>query len=813
VTRRAVGLAGLCLAVALPAACARHGVLRLTTDTMELSVDAGGRVERIVERSSGRDIVPDGRTSPLLQLRIGGRYVLPESAEQGLESGDLILTFEDGRQVVVATSAAPTHLRFEIRSVSDLTGVELAVWGPYATELDESIGETVGVAIGSGFAVGLQALNPKTLGGFPWNENDAMPQLDIFEGDPTDLSEEGKRAVLYRVEAAKPDEAGSTLQAYVRERATDRVVENWRHPGYLVPAFDDGGLVGSAIALFGVPSDRALETIGAIEVAEGLPHPTIEGEWAKTFRGASAAYVILPFSEATFDRALDVVERAGLRYLYHPGPFASWGHFPLREADFPNGVEGLARLVERAEARGIHVGLHTLSNFITPTDPYVTPVPDPRLAVVGTARLTGALAASARAIPVDAPDLFEDVSRTTLQAVRIGDEIIRYRAVSNAEPWTLVDAERGAFGTTAGAHAAGETVALLADHAYKVFLGDASLSMEMARRLADLYNRAGLRQISFDGLEGNRSTGMGNYGEILFATAWFDALSDDIRSHYIADASRTSHYFWHVYSRMNWGEPWYAGFRESQTEYRMKNQAYFRRNFMPGMLGWFSMRAGTSREDIEWMLARSAAYDAGYAFYTSFEALEANGQTDEILVLLGLWERARMTGAFSADQKARMEDVSREFRLDERGDGTLALVPVSVFRLEHADRERQPGEPTETTLAFENPGAGQPLSFILTADGGAVDRIVLSLDGRLARLDIRLEDGQHLVYRGGDTMEIATSSWSTVRRVPTDASAWTVPAGPGRLDLDARVTGDQDARARLEVRLDGLAEPVGGGGR
>jgi hypothetical protein len=113
---------------------------------------------------------------------------------------------------------------------------------------------------------------------------------------------------------------------------------------------------------------------------------------------------------------------------------------------------------------------------------------------------------------------------------------------------------------------------------------------------------------------------MGNYGEILFTTAWYDRISPEIRSHFIADASRTSHYFWHIYSRMNWGEPWYASFRESQTEYRLKNQAYFRRNLMPGMLGWFQMRPETTLDDVEWMLALASALDAGFGFVTSFNA-------------------------------------------------------------------------------------------------------------------------------------------------------------------------------------------------
>ena len=44
----------------------------------------------------------------------------------------------------------------------------------------------------------------------------------------------------------------------------------------------------------------------------------------------------------------------------------------------------------------------------------------------------------------------------------------------------------------------------------------------------------------------------------------------------INDASNPGHFNWHIYTRMNWGEPWYAGFRESQTLYRFKNQVLFR---------------------------------------------------------------------------------------------------------------------------------------------------------------------------------------------------------------------------------------------
>ncbi|MCY2990129.1 MAG: hypothetical protein NTY19_19985 [Planctomycetota bacterium] len=40
-------------------------------------------------------------------------------------------------------------------------------------------------------------------------------------------------------------------------------------------------MCGSKIALFGCPEKEALATIGNIEVAEGLPHPMLDGVWGK----------------------------------------------------------------------------------------------------------------------------------------------------------------------------------------------------------------------------------------------------------------------------------------------------------------------------------------------------------------------------------------------------------------------------------------------------------------------------------------------------------------------------------------------------
>jgi len=828
-----------------PVACSPgESLVEVSAGDLGIRITPEGRIGSFTDLATHQEYLPEGMAPPLLTLRIGEEDLLPVRARFRPADSTIRLLYSEGLEAIVRLRTRTTHLALELVEISDarsgergegsgssaeesdlprrsgapggpgssrFSPVDLAIWGPYPTTIRETIGETVGVVRGGGFAMGLQALNPKTLGGFPWNENDAMPQLDIFEsGDYTDLDEEGKRSVLYRVEAAKPDSFGSTLQAYVRARSEARVIPNWGVDRYVAPPFQDGGIPGSAIALFGCPEEDALSVLGAIEVAEGLPHPAIDGVWGKEARTASAAYVILPFSESTLDRALDVTLKAGLRYLYHPEPFATWGHFPLND-DFPSGVDGLRKAVERAAERGVFLGVHTLSNFITPNDAYVTPTPDPRLARVGSTVLTSGVSTRETEIDIQSPEFFDQLENDNLRSAVLGDEIVQYRAVSDTPPWRLLDVRRGAFGTGPAAHEAGDSVGKLADHAYRVFLTDPDLTVEVARNLAALFNETGLRQISFDGLEGNRSTGMGNYGEILFTSTWYDALSPEIRGHFIADASRTSHYFWHIFSRMNWGEPWYAGFRESQTEYRLKNQAYFRRNLMPGMLGWFRMSPETSVEDIEWMLARSAAFDAGYGFVTSFEALEENGRAEEILQLLGRWEAARMANVFSLDQKRRMEDIANEFHLEEAGGGEWILQQVHTTTHRFENRVRQPGEPWNRAFSFENPVRQQALGFILTVAGGTASGIRMGIDGGEAtEIPLTLRDGEALVYEGGESASLYSSHWQLLRRIPMDPEAVLVAPGAHELGFDARLSGGEDAVIRVEVRMRAPGERVAG---
>lgn len=780
--------------------------LKLTTNNnFQISLDKTGAITALTDLQSGINYLDPDTSSYLMTLRKDGEVLTPQSISmQGMA---ITLTFPQAFEAVIEVQEKELYLTLELQSLTKAEAVDLVLWGPYSTTIGEVIGETVGVVRNNDFAVGIQALNIKTLGGYPWNESDRMPAFDFVRAaDPNNMHPDADGSVLYRIEAGKPTDNGSSLQAYCRNRKEPRLVSDFKHEKILVPAYEDGGVVGSKIALFGTQTSEALDLLGSLELAEDLPHPMIDGQWGKQAPGANAAYIITDFTEATIDQAIDLTKRAGLKYLYHYGKtFNNWGHFELFEGEFPNGVNSLKNCVEKAKAQGVMLGTHFLSNFITTNDPYVTPIPDPRLAKVGTSNLTKAINASTANIVIESPDFFNQMKNNSLKTVQIGDELIRYGKVSTQAPWTLTDCQRGAYGTQASAHEANAKISKLLDHAYKVFLTEADLTIELSERMAKLYNETGMRQISFDGLEGNRSTGLGTYGESLMPYTWYNNLSDEVKNHLIVDASRTTHFFWHIYSRMNWGEPWYGGFRESQTEYRFNNQAYFQRNYMPGMLGWFKMTPETSLEDMEWLLARSAGYDAGYAYVANSEAVANNGQTDKILALIGDWEKLRIGQSFSQEQKALMRSTDQEFTIKKIDNKSWNWTPIKASIFTHGKKVRQPGEPLASSFEFENIGDTQNIQFSLSAVDSDVHSLQVEINNyKEILLPIRLKKGQTLKYKGAEKAYLYSSNWQLVKEIPMNPADFKVESGANAISVDCQFeeSGENPA-LKIEVRTFG----------
>ncbi len=746
-----------------------------------------GRIVSLRATRGGREYLPAGQRPPLLTVRSAGRDEDPDGMTSRPRNGDLTLRYlKSGVEIDVKATARPTHVAFEITAVRPAGVVDAVLWGPYPTTLGGTVGEIVGVVRDDTVAIGLQPLNVKTRGGALLND----------EGSDT------SRGTL-----AQPAPWGSVLQAFALDRSRPRKVAGWnaQFPNMPVLPMPDETVVGSRVAVFACPSAGALDRIAAIELAERMPHPILDGQWVKQWSGRGRSYLIAAFTEATVDELLGYTRRADLMTLYHPGPFASWGHYQLDPKSFPSGNAGMKSAVEKAGALGIRIGVHTLTNFINTNDAYVTPVPDPRLARAGESALVDAVGDSAAEIRVASPEYFANEKANWLHTVVIGEELIRYKAVSKTEPWALLGCERGAFGTKRAAHPAGASVGKLIDHPYEVFFPTLEMQDEIAANLARWFNETGVSQLDFDGREGCLASGQGDYAQDRFAQVFFDHLDHGV----VNGTSTSSPYYWHINTYCNWGEPWYGGFRESMQEYRIRNQALFERNYVPNMLGWYRLTATTSLAEMEWMLARAAGFGAGFAMSTTLDELRKNPDSGLLLDTIREWEAARRSGAFSAEQRARLKDATREFHLSPAGRAGWLLYPYhDSAALSYMPAAREAGQPSGVQWRVQNNDGAQPVQFRLQVIGeaGSIARPRFEVGGAAFEIPVEMKGGETLVFdaegnaRVYDAKGIQTRTSSAGLRFPT------LPGGTSVVGFDCAFSGAP--RVDVTFRTRGGAEPV-----
>jgi hypothetical protein len=187
------------------------------------------------------------------------------------------------------------------------------------------------------------------------------------------------------------------------------------------------------------------------------------------------------------------------------------------------------------------------------------------------------------------------------------------------------------------------------------------------------------------------------------------------------------------------------------------------------MLGWYLLTETTSLSDMEWMLARAAGFNAGFALATSMEAIRKNQDLGPILDAIREWETARRAGAFSPNQRAQLKDPKNEFHLEAAGNGRWDLYAYHespAFR--HEKIVRQPGEPTASRWNYRTADRKQPLQFKLrvTGEGGGITDPTFELDRSASvTFTVELSPGQTLLCEGTSTARVYDEKGRQVRTV------------------------------------------------
>ncbi len=751
----------LCMGLWL-VSCTPSYVAELSTQYADIKLNQEGFICEIIDHRTGKNYIPERDFSPLLALYDGKGYLNPIRLE--MEGNRLLLTFPNQSEAVVTQEVKDGYIRLCLESLSHRDSIEAIAWGPYSTTISQYVGETVGVVRDSLFAIGVHPLEISTTEGVPHLGDDAtggfyinpLPGQSVpdelkdkigHQVTDIDVNREGDlpeyiRQIRGNAAVARP--YGSDIQFFARDWRKDKIVDLYGRKQF-IPAVDQD-FIGSSIAFFATPSDEVLDVIGKIELAEGLPHPMIDGEWIKTRREVNPAYML--YESGDLDHALDYADSCNFDLIHIGDVFKSWGHFDLHTSRFPGGAKEIKAFTDKARARGKQIGVHTLTMFTSTHDPYVSPIPSDSLCYAGSTTLSKSISASDTEIEIDDNFYFTYLGET--HSARIGDELIAYRSVTKEKPYKLVGCTRGQFGTKPASHEAGEQVDKPVNNCYSGFFPNLELQYTYAKRLAEVCNQTGIALMDFDGYYGGSPSGHGVMGASMFLQEWYAGLKD---KGIISCGSSPFHYWWHIYSFMNWGEPWYDNLRDSQVNYRLENQRYFERNLMPGMLGWFKLEQTYRPEDIEWIQARSAGFDAGYLLRVD-ESIERNGFKSELFEAIREWQYIRNNDLLTSAQREKMKDPKREFHLEKAGTGAWNLYEVKL-KEDHVFKYRsvQTGEPLQGKFNFENPYAEQPVQFYAYVDAGedpnaTIQNPTLQIGGTEFTLPATLKAGNKLYCDG-----------------------------------------------------------------
>jgi hypothetical protein len=212
----------------------------------------------------------------------------------------------------------------------------------------------------------------------------------------------------------------------------------------------------------------------------------------------------------------------------------------------------------------------------------------------------------------------------------------------------------------------------------------------------------------------------------------------------------------------------------------------------------------TTLPEMEWMLARAAGWNAGFAMVIRTKAIGSNPSGVVLLDAIHEWETARLSGAFNDSQKERLKDSGNEFHLDKIKDREWNLYQFETsLPFVHEKIEKQPGEPTSSTFEFDINSFPQKLRFSIEIKGnsGTASNFTIQIDHYTDLfIPTELKAGETLICDGSGIIRIydekgkLKSSLGFTNKIPT------LDSGRHQLTLDAVFTDDEPLKAKITVK-------------
>ena len=448
---------------------------------------------------------------------------------------------------------------------------------------------------------------------------------------------------------------------------------------------------GARIGLVAASRDRLQAALQELTLVSGRPHSPGGGAWALGSETTRGSYLNANVTEASLDDWIDLVERGGFDVLhFRENWYACRGHYPVNTNDWPGGLAAMKAAVAKIHAAGHRAGMHTLTACIDPKDPWVAGPENRHLIAWETYALAADLAPDATELVVDAPPVKKHDTVFTYSgngnALRIGNEIVQYKAFTDKPPYTYSGLTRGAFGTRPAAHAKGDEVAYLQQR-YIAFYPkpDSPLAEAVADAIAAVYNACGFDQVYCDGAEGMFSA----YGTATMRDKIISRCAADGRSCLNEDSCGGPQQTWWYHSRVGaWDSCFWAPkrFHDFHVEY-MKSMCLRESDMLEIQMGWWAPLLGNPHfschklDDMEYYASRNAGLDASMSIAgVNVSRKQLAFHASRMMTILGWYERARRVRAFAPGIRESFDNKGAEFRLrQDSASGAWHVAPVQSF--------------------------------------------------------------------------------------------------------------------------------------
>ncbi|QJB31912.1 hypothetical protein HF329_11475 [Chitinophaga oryzae] len=819
----------------------------LQTKYASVTIDGKGFITSVRNKKNGREYCPKGLTSALMSLCAGKQYLLPQQAVYNPQQHEMRLRYPNGSEALLRIDQRPEYLKLKLLSLTNREKVDNIVWGPYKTTISTLIGDVIGVVRNKEFAFGMLGLDDNTTSGPPSEGDLSFMYYFIHSPDPVkyplpahlkegqtfSIGGDGVNDVAFYSQpeeyfrmiygnGAKLEPAyGATICMHSRNRRKEQMIRFPDYPEgldgkansarYQLVTPVEADFIGSSVALYVCPDSLGLSTIEKIVLAEGLPHPTIDGKWIKdpaAYRPDIAWY-------GPHDSLAAYAGRLQIKGIqdegwgeYYPNPANPWKN---KRISFSGKADmHIPDFGAQMQQQGIRYGLHTLCEFLQPGDNSdVSPVPSDSLTIMQRTTITKDIMPEDTVITVADTAYFNEFGGwegNHTNVLKIGKELIEYDGITRTPPYTFLKVKRGFHGTARGSYKAGATIVKLQPNCYRGFAPDMHLQDVYADYYGKWLTAGGMDYIDFDGLESCMYQGHGQYSFKRFFRGLFDSYHRNGGKYLRVMGSAVQEGSWHYMSVCNVGGGDHM-FSPVKNKWGIegKDMRYvFESSYFPATFGIQGYQADWSLYDAENLEAKSIGWNATYMLGLNQQTVEASGEKEAIFNAIRLWEEARAANKFSNALKEKLKDLDYKFHLEKAGANAYLLYPIRENRF-----SEQRCSTTGTRISLQNTFAEQPLDFsikITGPKGAAIQGLTVRLsDNTVLTIDKMISAGQHIIYRKGKLFT-ADNGRKPLEALPAKG---TLKLPKGRSDVVvAALHPVQDDKVRFELVVPVTGTPV-----